>query len=75
MRGSLHDKGIREFTIDEAGMHIGDRFRNVTGILAGNPMHLSPADLERTWLDHDSSVARRQSKHDKERRGTERRRS
>jgi len=23
MRGSIHDKGIREFTIDQAGMHLG----------------------------------------------------
>ena len=26
MRGSAHDKAIREFTIDDAGMHVGDPF-------------------------------------------------
>ena len=49
MRGSIHDKGIREFTIDQKGMHLGRRFKNVTGILAGAPTHVSPADLERVW--------------------------
>lgn len=37
MRGSLHDKDILEFTIDGAGMHLGKPFRDVTGILSGNP--------------------------------------
>jgi circadian clock protein KaiC len=57
MRGSVHDKGIREFTIDRKGMHLGRPFRNVTGILAGSPVHVSPADLERIWsqLDAESS--------------------
>lgn len=59
MRGSVHDKGIREFTIDQAGMHLGRRFRNVTGILAGTPVHLSPADVERTWMQHDDEVSGR----------------
>jgi len=56
MRGSPHDKGIREFTIDRDGMHVGEPFRNVTGILAGTPVHLSPGDIERVWsqLDTDS---------------------
>jgi circadian clock protein KaiC len=62
MRGSLHDKGIREFTIDEAGMHLGDRFKNVTGILSGSPVHLSPADLERAWMEHDALMSRREAK-------------
>ncbi len=47
MRGSMHDKDIREFTIDNQGMHIGKPFRNVTGILAGTPVHTAPAELER----------------------------
>jgi circadian clock protein KaiC len=37
MRGSSHDKNIREFTIDNSGMHIGKPFRQVTGIIAGRP--------------------------------------
>ena len=49
MRGSAHDKEIREFNIDGTGMHVGKAFRNVTGILAGNPMQLAiaPEELER----------------------------
>ena len=47
MRGSLHDKDIREFTIDDAGMHIGRPFRNVGGILAGNPVQYSTDEAER----------------------------
>jgi circadian clock protein KaiC len=47
MRGSSHDKQIREFSIDGSGMHIGNPFRNVSGILAGNPRHAPPAELDR----------------------------
>jgi circadian clock protein KaiC len=47
MRGSMHDKLIREFTIDEQGMHVGEAFRNVHGILAGSPTHALPAELDR----------------------------
>jgi circadian clock protein KaiC len=58
MRGSLHDKRIREFNIDASGMHLGRPFRNVTGILAGTPVHLSPTDLERVWQQHDADVSK-----------------
>lgn len=61
MRGSVHDKGIREFNIDEKGMHLGRRFRNVTGILAGAPMHVSPQELERTWTSFDQESERRRT--------------
>ncbi|MFP4393188.1 MAG: circadian clock protein KaiC, partial [Desulfohalobiaceae bacterium] len=47
MRGSQHDKNIREFNIDEQGMHIGKPFRNIGGILAGNPTQLESAELNR----------------------------
>jgi circadian clock protein KaiC len=53
MRGSTHDKDIREFTIDQDGMHLGRPFRHVTGILAGAPVHLSPGDVERMWSHPD----------------------
>jgi circadian clock protein KaiC len=56
MRGSIHDKGIREFTIDGGGMHLGRAFRNVTGILSGAPLHVSPADLERVWSQYERDV-------------------
>lgn len=47
MRGSMHDKDIREFTIDGSGMHIGKPFRNVIGILSGTPTHLAPGEIDR----------------------------
>ena len=37
MRGSPHDSSIREYTIDKGGMHIGEPFRHVVGILSGHP--------------------------------------
>ncbi len=39
MRGSWHDKNIREYHIDDVGMHIGEAFSGVGGILAGNPVY------------------------------------
>jgi circadian clock protein KaiC len=59
MRGSRHDKDIKEFTIDKTGMHLGRPFRNATGILAGAPLHLSPGDVERVWDQHEVTVAER----------------
>jgi len=35
MRGSQHDKRIREFTIDGDGMHVGNPFQNVQNIMLG----------------------------------------
>jgi circadian clock protein KaiC len=49
MRGSIHDRGIREFLIDQDGMHLGAPFRNVTGIMTGAPAYVSPGELERAW--------------------------
>jgi circadian clock protein KaiC len=54
MRGSPHDRSIREFTINADGMHIGKAFLHVTGILAGSPVHLSPGDIERAWTQFDN---------------------
>ncbi|MCX8070175.1 MAG: circadian clock protein KaiC [Thermodesulfovibrionales bacterium] len=47
MRGSMHDKEIREFHIDNMGMHIGKPFRNITGILTGKPVFVQSYELER----------------------------
>jgi circadian clock protein KaiC len=47
MRGSMHDKDIREFSIDADGMHIGKPFRNVTGILSGSMSHIPRSELDR----------------------------
>ena len=58
MRGSPHDKEIREFIIDGTGMHVGRPFRNVSGIIAGSPVQLSvpPEEIERLrgmFADHE----------------------
>ena len=37
MRGSQHDTSIRQYTIDKGGMHIGEPFKDVVGILSGDP--------------------------------------
>ncbi len=37
MRGSWHEKQIREFTIDQEGMHIREQFVDVNGFLTGSP--------------------------------------
>lgn len=47
MRGSMHEKQIREFTIDGTGMHVGHAFRNVTGILAGFPHQATTDEIAR----------------------------
>ncbi|MCF6147366.1 MAG: circadian clock protein KaiC [Candidatus Kuenenia sp.] len=47
MRGSAHNKDIREVTIDNHGMHIGKSFTNVSGILAGRPMQIPAGELDR----------------------------
>jgi len=58
MRGSRHDKDIREFNIDASGMHLGRPFRHVTGILSGAPVHVSPGDVERVWSHFDAEASR-----------------
>ncbi len=47
MRGSMHDKDIREFSIDGNGMHIGRPFRNITGILSGMPSQVPEDEMDR----------------------------
>jgi circadian clock protein KaiC len=48
MRGSRHDKEIREITIDHQGMHIGQPFRTVSGILTGRTTHVGgPSEVDR----------------------------
>ncbi|MFH1221353.1 MAG: circadian clock protein KaiC [Candidatus Eisenbacteria bacterium] len=50
MRGSGHDKEIREFTVDASGMHIGDSFRNISGIISGQVHCGGPGDGERIGM-------------------------
>ena len=75
MRGSVHDRSIREFNIDGAGMHIGRRFGNVTGILGGAPMHVTPGDLERSWSQFDEKIEARFADGERESESVERRRA
>lgn len=42
MRGSWHDKGIREYTISEHGPEIKDSFRNYERIISGSPTRVAP---------------------------------
>ena len=44
MRGSQHDRDIREFRIDGSGMHVGAPFRDVAGILTGQVTTLPGRD-------------------------------
>ena len=45
MRGSQHDKDIREFSIGASGMRIGTPFRGINGILAGTPQYRMPVGV------------------------------
>lgn len=47
MRGSYHDKCIREYAIDSQGLQLGRPFRGVTGILSGHSVQLIPSEMER----------------------------
>jgi circadian clock protein KaiC len=41
MRGSWHDKGIREYVISDQGPEIKDSFRNFEGIISGSPTRIA----------------------------------
>ncbi|MGK7952359.1 MAG: circadian clock protein KaiC [Xenococcaceae cyanobacterium] len=41
MRGSWHDKAIREYTISQDGPEIKDSFRHYEGIISGSPTKIS----------------------------------
>ncbi|MBD1839618.1 circadian clock protein KaiC [Coleofasciculus sp. FACHB-64] len=41
MRGSWHEKGIREYTISDAGAEIKDSFRNYERIISGSPTRIA----------------------------------
>ncbi len=47
MRGSWHDKAIRQYEIDNKRMHIGKAFHNVGGILAGTPVQVIAGETEK----------------------------
>ncbi len=41
MRGSWHDKGIREYTISDRGPDIKDSFRNFERVISGSPTRIA----------------------------------
>ncbi len=41
MRGSWHDKGIREYIISDRGLEIKDSFRNFERIISGSPTRIA----------------------------------
>lgn len=47
IRGSAHDKEIRELTFDEKGMHIGAAFTNVNGFLSGRLSVITDDEISR----------------------------
>jgi circadian clock protein KaiC len=53
MRGSQHDRSIREYVIDSHGMHVTESFKGISGILSGN-FRLSP-DAENHAPSFDAS--------------------
>jgi hypothetical protein len=46
---STHDKGVREYTIGDGGLTIGDRFHNLVGIVTGDVSHV----MERGFQEAD----------------------
>lgn len=40
-RDGGYDKSIREFHVDVDGMHIGEPFHGIEGILEGHPIHVA----------------------------------
>lgn len=52
MRGSNHDKRIREFTVDDHGMHIGKPFHQLAGVLSGNIHILGSAMNQEDGTNH-----------------------
>jgi circadian clock protein KaiC len=41
MRGSWHDKGIREYQITDGGPDIKDSFRNLERVISGSPTRIA----------------------------------
>jgi len=46
MRGSQHDKQIREFIIDREGLHIQKPFKNIQNIILGIPSAMGPSERD-----------------------------
>jgi len=46
-RGSRHERSIREFRLDEGGIHVGQPLRDFRGILTGVPVYEGPVKSAR----------------------------
>jgi len=46
-RGSRHERTIREFRLDQGGIHVGEPLRDFRGILTGVPIYEGPAKSDR----------------------------
>lgn len=51
VRKSMHSKALREFTIDDGGIHVGEALPELEGLLGGRPAHRSPAERPPTTGD------------------------
>jgi circadian clock protein KaiC len=60
MRGTQHEKDIREYVIDNEGMHIKAAFRGIHGILTGTPTYMFTREREHL---SDMFSVNRDSKH------------
>ncbi|MBB71766.1 MAG: circadian clock protein KaiC [Legionellales bacterium] len=47
MRGSAHDKSIREYIVTDKGLTIGSTFENISGIFSDAPIQLPSAEHDR----------------------------
>jgi circadian clock protein KaiC len=64
MRGSDHDKRIRELHIGSTGSRIGEAFRTTTGIIPGAPIQLLGTESKRVGCAlHRARQARRGGRH------------
>ncbi|MGN6332204.1 MAG: hypothetical protein ACTHOD_11185 [Motilibacteraceae bacterium] len=54
MRGSDHQKDIRELTLGTDGVRIGRPLRTTTGIMSGRPTQLAAAEAARIAVVVDS---------------------
>jgi len=57
MRGTSHDKGIREYVIDGQGLHVQAPFHGVHGILSGTPTYTFHDERSRLGGMFESSGA------------------
>jgi circadian clock protein KaiC len=57
MRGSMHEKLIREFTIDGSGMHIGEPFTDYLRLWPGSYPNFATNPTCANWLPHSPTLS------------------